>query len=75
MESFSDPDFNSLQFRSNVVLRWEYQPGSTLFLVWAQAREGDGPAGTPTLGDDLGQLFGVHPTNVFMVKVSYWLNP
>ncbi|MFW6199836.1 MAG: DUF5916 domain-containing protein, partial [Gemmatimonadota bacterium] len=74
-ESFDDPDFNSLQFRSNVVLRWEYQPGSTLFLVWAQARIGTGIAGTPVLREDLGDLFGVHPTNVLMLKVSYWLNP
>ena len=74
-ESFSDPDFNSLQFRSNAVLRWEYQPGSTLYLVWAQARDGDGIAGTPAFGDDLDDLFRVHPTNVLMLKVSYWLNP
>jgi len=74
-ESFSDPDFNTLQFRSNVVLRWEYQPGSTLYLVWAQTRDGRGVAGTPAFGEDLGELFGVHPTNVLMLKMSYWLNP
>lgn len=74
-ESFDAPDFNSLQFRSNVVLRWEYQPGSTLYLVWAQARDGDGIAGTPAFGDDLDHLFGVHPSNVLMLKMSYWLNP
>ncbi|MEX0980267.1 MAG: DUF5916 domain-containing protein, partial [Gemmatimonadota bacterium] len=37
--SWNDPDFNVKQFRSNVVLRWEYRPGSTLFAVWAQTRD------------------------------------
>ncbi len=60
--------FNFKQFRSNVVLRWEYRPGSTLFLVWTQGRQESAPAegGHP--------LLDLHPDNVFLVKASYWLN-
>ncbi len=36
--TFENPDFNFFQFRSNLVLRWEYMPGSQLYLVWAQDR-------------------------------------
>lgn len=38
--TFNNPDFNFGQFRSNMVLRWEYIPGSTLFLVWSQEMNG-----------------------------------
>jgi hypothetical protein len=69
------PDFNVRQFRSNVVLRWEYRPGSTLFLVWAQGRQGALADGAFHAGDDLGDLFRTSPEDVFMIKVSYWINP
>ncbi len=74
-EAFDDPDFNSLQFRSNVVLRWEYRPGSTLFLVWSQERNGHGTPGAFAFGEDVGHLFAIQPTNVLMVKMSYWFSP
>jgi len=67
--------FNYKAFNSNVVFRWEYRPGSTLFLVWNQGRQGYvGSEGTGTFRDDLRDLFGVHPTNTFLVKLSYWMN-
>ena len=67
--------FNFKQFNSNVVLRWEYRPGSTLFVVWTQGR-GDflGGTGTRSLAGDFRDLFGLHPENTFLVKASYWLN-
>jgi hypothetical protein len=76
--SFENGDpgaFDFKQYRSNTVLRWEYRPGSTLFLVWAQERTQDlsgfdarnAPAG-------LGQLRRAHPANVFLVKGSYWIS-
>lgn len=74
-ESWRNPDFNTRQFRSNVVLRWEYRPGSTLFLVWAQTRDHFDTNGEFRLGDGMDALFGRRPDNVFMVKASYWLNP
>ena len=74
-ESWRNPDFNTLQFRSNAVLRWEYRPGSALFLVWAQTRDQFSRDGDFELGGAAGDLFGRRPDNVFMVKASYWLNP
>jgi hypothetical protein len=73
-ESFGNPDFNFRQFRSNAVVRWEYRPGSALFLVWSQGRDQFTNAGEFDLGRDVGDLFDVHPTNVFMVKLSYWFS-
>jgi hypothetical protein len=67
--------FNYKQFRSNVVFRWEYRPGSTLFVVWSQGRRGSvGVEGTRGFGGDLGDLFDLRPDNGFLVKLSYWLN-
>ena len=70
-----DSGFNVKQFNSNVVLRWEYRPGSTLFVVWTQGR-GDflGMTGTRSLAGDFRDLFDLHPNNTFLVKASYWLN-
>jgi Domain of unknown function (DUF5916) len=75
VEFIRDPDFNFKQFRSNVVLRWEYRLGSTLFLVWSQGRNHYAPVGDLRFGSDVGALFDAPADNVFMVKVSYWLNP
>jgi hypothetical protein len=66
--------FNFQQFRSNVVFRWEYRPGSTLFLVWSQGRQGSAPVeGAESFTGDLGDLFGRRANDTFLVKVSYWL--
>ncbi len=69
--SFGDPDFNFMQFRSNMVLRWEYTPGSELFVVWSQSTTngGDPENGLFTsLQDD---LFGSSFDNIFLVKYTY----
>jgi hypothetical protein len=71
--AFGDPDFNFLQFRSNLVVRWEYRPSSTIFLVWSQ---GSGGGANPsqsvfrTLTDD---LFANEARNTFLVKGTYRL--
>jgi len=70
---FDDPDFNIRQLRSNVVLRWEYMPGSRIFAVWSQDRSGFAPDGTFDLGRDVDALFGAEGRNVFLVKVEHWL--
>lgn len=63
------------QFRSNAVLRWEYRPGSTLFFVWQQGRDSfDLEPGRFNARRDLGDLFGLHPANTFLIKASYWFN-
>jgi hypothetical protein len=67
--------FNFKAFASNVVFRWEYKPASTLFLVWNQGRQGFlGAEGTNAFQGDVRDLFGLHPANTFLVKMSYWLN-
>ncbi len=66
--------FNVKEFRSNLVFRWEYRPGSTLFLVWSQGREGEGELeGTKSFGGDFGDLFRERANNTFLIKLSYWL--
>jgi hypothetical protein len=66
---------NFKAFQSNVVFRWEYNPGSTLFLVWNEGRRRlDSIEGTETFDGDVRDLFRLHPVNTFLVKVSYWLN-
>jgi hypothetical protein len=76
VDSFGRPDFNFKQFRSNAVLRWEYRPGSTLFLVWAQGRDQYLPYdGSFQLRQNLDGLFHRQADDIFMVKLSYWINP
>jgi hypothetical protein len=70
--SFSNPDFNFRQFRSNLVVRWEYHPGSTLYLVWSQGRTSTDSNGMFRYGTDMKDLFGITPHNVFLLKFSYW---
>ena len=72
----ADPGgFNSKQFRSNVVLRWEYLPGSTLFFVWASGRSRyEAMAGNRSLFGNFGDVFGLRSDDTFLVKASYWLN-
>ncbi len=72
-----DPEanFNVKQLRTNAVLRWEYRPGSTVFVVWSQGRDQDDrDRGVFAPRRDLGNLFGARPDNVFLVKASYWLS-
>ena len=67
--------FNFKEIQSNLVFRWEYKPGSTIFLVWNEGRQGVGPvAGSDNFKTDLRDLLRLHPANTFLVKVSYWLN-
>lgn len=67
-------DFNFKQFRSNTVLRWEYRPGSVLFLVWQQGRQDFRDAGSFDLGRDYGNLFRTRSDNTFLIKASYWFS-
>ena len=68
--------FNVKQFNSNIVLRWEYQPASTLFVVWQQGRQQSGTnAAAFDASRDVRDLFAAHADNTVLVKVSYWFNP
>lgn len=70
--NFSDRDFNIQSLRMNVVLRWEYRPGSRVFLVWQQTRSERDENGTLDIGRDFGNLFGGESENIFIVKFNYW---
>ena len=72
--TFGDPTFNVRSLRGNAVLRWEYRPGSALFLVWQQQRSDFEPIGDFELGRDVGAIFRTHPTNIFLLKATYWFN-
>jgi len=68
--TIANPDFGFRQFRSNLVARWEYSPGSTVYVVWTQDRTGYAADGTLSPGQNLTDLFRVVPRNVFLVKFS-----
>jgi hypothetical protein len=56
------------------VVRWQYRPGSTLFFVWQQERSGFDPSLSEfEFRRDASAVFRNQPTNVFLVKVAYWL--
>ncbi|MDP9177968.1 MAG: carbohydrate binding family 9 domain-containing protein [Gemmatimonadota bacterium] len=71
--TFADPNFNVRNLRGNAVLRWEYRPGSALFVVWQQQRSGFEPIGDFDFGRDVGDIFHTVPTNVFLIKATYWI--
>jgi hypothetical protein len=65
-------DFNVRSFRSNVVLRREYRPGSTLYLVWQQNRHMTEPLGDRASAADMFRSFTAPGSNYFVVKMSFW---
>ncbi|MDP9348010.1 MAG: DUF5916 domain-containing protein, partial [Gemmatimonadota bacterium] len=72
----ADRDFNLRSLRGNAVLRWEWRPGSTLYLAWQQDRSDfAAQVGDFDLRRDRRALLAAQPDNVFVLKVSYWLNP
>ncbi len=68
-----DPNFNTRSLQGDAVLRWEYRPGSTIFFVWQQQRNGVAPIGDFDLTRDVGDVFRESPTNVFLLKATFWL--
>jgi hypothetical protein len=68
---FDKPDFNVKEFLSNFVLRWEYNPGSSFYLVWSQTRSDYNNSGTMNYSNDMEDLFSEKPHNVFLIKFSY----
>jgi hypothetical protein len=71
---FDRPDFQVAELLSNVVYRWEYRPGSTVYLVWSQSRAGFSPDGNLTTGD-LGDVVKSHAVHAVVLKASYWWSP
>ncbi len=71
--SFDKPDFNFRSLRGSAVVRWEYRPGSAIFFVWQQQRDGFEPFGDFDLDRDFGAIFREDVQNIFLVKATYWL--
>jgi uncharacterized protein DUF5916 len=69
-----NPDFRFMSLRGNAVLRWEYMPGSTLFLVWTQDRSASEGDGEFELGPSFTSLADARPNNIFLAKLTYYLN-
>ncbi|HEX2683577.1 MAG TPA: DUF5916 domain-containing protein, partial [Ferruginibacter sp.] len=72
--SFGKPDFNFVQFRSNMVIRWEYRPGSELFLVWSEGNTSPNydDLQTPVFNSLFNNAFsGGTARNSFLVKWTY----
>jgi hypothetical protein len=66
-------DFNTLSFRSNVVLRWEWRPGSTLFVVWQQSLSDTAMVGDAVNIGDMFRSVTAPGPNLFVVKTTFWL--
>ena len=70
----NNPDFNFNSLRGNAVLRWEYRPGSTVYLVWTQSRAyQELYPGESGLGGNFDALGQAKPDNIFLIKFTYWL--
>ena len=70
-----DPNFTIASLRANLVLRWEYLPGSTLFFVWTHDKFDYTQTGIMDLPLNLGTLISDRPDNIFSLKLTYWWSP
>jgi hypothetical protein len=70
-----NPDFAVREFRSNLVARWEYRPGSALYVVWQQGRSGREPYWDASFHSNWNALWSTPRDSVFLVKLSYWFSP
>ncbi|HLT47634.1 MAG TPA: DUF5916 domain-containing protein, partial [Rubricoccaceae bacterium] len=71
--SLGNDDFNFRSLRGNAVLRWEWRPGSTLFVVWQQTRDEFADYDGFGVAEELGEVLRAPVRNVFLVKATYWL--
>jgi hypothetical protein len=69
--SFPDPNFNLRSLRGNAVLRWEYRPGATVFLVWTQDRRDSASAGNLDFRRDVEAMFNAPAEHIFLLKANY----
>ena len=69
-----NPDLSFREFRSNLVLRWEYSPGSTIYLVWSQNRSNVSGYELLNMGRTLNRVFDIYPDNIFMIKINHWFS-
>jgi len=72
--NYGNPDFNRKSLRGNIVLRWEYVRGSTLYVAWNMSTSDSSRPGVFTPFRDFGDAFRAPGTHALMVKASYWLS-
>ena len=72
--SFHNPDFKYQQFSSNLVARWEFRPGSTLYLVWNSSKFSYKFSDDYSVTNTYKDIFNVGTSNVFMIKFNYWFS-
>ena len=72
--SFKNPDFSFMQFRSNLVFRWEYRPGSQLYLVWSDDMTNYENPAYYQVDNAFGRIKGIFANNVFLIKFNYWFS-
>jgi hypothetical protein len=72
--TIQNPDFNFREIRSNMVLRWEYKPGSTFYFVWTHGRSAYTNETVRSLGKNAHRLFKLDAQNIFMMKFNYWFS-
>ena len=71
--SFGQPDFSYKSLRSTTVLRWEYQPGSVLYVAWQHGRSESVADPSFRALRDIRDLFKLDSDNTLLLKLSYWL--
>jgi hypothetical protein len=70
---FVNPEFNTATFNANILLRWEFLPGSTMYLVWTQGRDGDSGDPSSSFSSRFSDTFRLPHEDVLMLKLSYWI--
>jgi hypothetical protein len=71
--TINNPDFNFRSLRGNIVYRWEYSPGSVLYVAWTHSRADEVPLGDFRLSRDWNALLDSRPDNILLVKASWWI--
>jgi len=71
--TFDNPNFTQQSLRGNAVFRWEYRPGSVLYVAWTQSRAAGATYGDLDFVRDRTALFRTKPDNIFLVKASWWI--
>ncbi len=69
-----NPDFNFKSFKTNLVLRWEFAPGSAFYFVWSHNRINHTNPGSLSISRDLKALWNSDADNIFSAKLTYWLD-
>ncbi|MCW0482205.1 DUF5916 domain-containing protein [Gaoshiqia sediminis] len=72
--TLTNPDFNFQEFNSNLVARWEFRPGSTVYLVWNSSMSKNVRVYQPSVTESFGDIFGMNARHVFMLKFTYWFS-